>query len=443
MKNRGLLSLILIAVMLLTLVVFSACGGGEAPPCTTHVDEDENLICDNCQADLTPHVHVDVNKDLVCDTCREKLEEEKINVTITVKGEDEAGVSGATITLLDGNDKSTSLTTNDQGVATAQLVAGNYYVSIENLPQYWYVDNNYSTIKVSSTQSTFDFVAIDNTPNGTEEKPFPAEDAETGEPASITFPANQRYTFITKSVVKRYLVINNSDAFVTYNGTEYHPEGGVIRVPIKATNSNAVTQIHVTNTLDSENTISLSFEAMEGTPDNPISVTYRYEHKVTISKGEQVYYKAIATQTGYIVVHCPTEFNNVSVSNLTSYEIAEGTRGGKATYVYAETGDEISICVELLPEAEDEQIEVSLTVDERQGTDFNQIVLYESEAFILKAGETLYFATGTPVSIELVTLGSVLLNGTDQTVLEGVDSFYVTNQGDADAEVAFVISYEE
>ena len=108
-----------------------------------------------------------------------------------------------------------------------------------------------------------------------------------------------------------------------------------------------------------------------------------------------------------------------------------------------EVGDEISICVELLPEAEDEQIEVSLTVDERQGTDFNQIVLYESEAFILKAGETLYFATGTPVSIELVTLGSVLLNGADQTVLEGVDSFYVTNQGDVDAEVAFVISYEE
>lgn len=440
---KKLLSIILCGLMLACVLAFSACNGEETP-CTTHVDDDGDLICDSCQADLTPHQHVDVNNDLVCDSCREALEEEKIAVSIFIKGEDNAGVSGVTVTLTDSNDEKTTLTTDTYGLASASLVAGNYYVEIENLPQYWYIDGNYVTIAVSKTQSAFEFVAIDNSPDGSVEKPFPAEDAETGESASVTFPAKQTYTFITKSVVKRYLVINNANAYATYNGTDYYPEDGVIRVPVSATNSNTVTQIHITNTLDSENTISLTFEAMEGTVENPINITYSYIHKSTIVKGEQVYYKATATQTGYIVVNCETEFNNVSISNLTTYDVSEATRGGKATYIYARTGDEISVCVELMPEAEDDTpIEVGIMVQERLGTDFNMIALYESETFTIKAGETLYFATGELVSLQIATQGSFLLNGTDATTLEGIDNFYVTNQGNSDAEITFVIEFPE
>ncbi len=439
---KKLISIILCGLMLACLVAFTACGGGEETPCTTHADTDKDGLCDVCQEEMPPCVHVDLNKDLICDTCRERLEEEKISVTITIKGQDDVGVSDATITLTDKDDNKTVLTTNDRGTATKDLVAGSYSVSIENLPQYWYSDSNYTTITVSKANATFNFVAIDNSPNGTDEKPFPVEDAETGEPASVAFPANVTYTFVTKSVVKRYLVINNENVKVTYKGAEYTAENGVVRVLIDATTSNDITYIKITNTSDEENTVSLTFEAMPGTVENPIDITYGYIHKATIVKGEQVYYKATATQTGYIAVHCGTEFNNVSISNLTTYNVSEATRGGEATYVYARTGDEISVCVELMSEAEDNTpIEVGIMVQEQLGTDFNMITLYESETFTIKAGETIYFATGTPVSLQIATQGSFLLNGTDATTLEGVDNFYVTNQGEDDADITFVIEF--
>ena len=443
MKNR-VLSLILIAVMLLLVAVFSACGGGgnDPEPCTK--DEDKNLICDVCQSEIPPCEHVDVNKDLVCDICREKLEPEKISVTLTIKGEDEVGVANATIILTNEDESKITLTTNEQGVAAYDLVAGNYRVEFENLPQYWYSESNYSTITVSQQRASFSFVAIDNSPNGTSEKPFPVEDAETGEPATITFPANQSYIFTTKSVVRRYLVINDEDVVVIYKGTEYTAEAGAVKVLFEATNSNNVTYITVKNNSSEEKTISLTFEAVPGTAENPIEVTYGFIHSSTLVKGQSVYYKAIATQAGYIAVHSPSEFNNVSISNISSYDISEATRGGKATYIYAEAGDEISICVEVMNDAEDDTpYEISIMVEERQGTELNRIVLYETEVFVLKAGETLYFATGENATIEFAFNGSVLVNGEEITILEDANAFYVTNQGTDSVEIGFGITYSQ
>ncbi|MBQ8840471.1 MAG: carboxypeptidase regulatory-like domain-containing protein [Clostridia bacterium] len=443
MKKIKLLSIILCVVMLACLALAS-CDGGTAP-CEKHKDSDKDGICDTCQTEIPPCDHVDLNKDYVCDTCREKLEIPKVSYQFTIKDENGAGVKDATISLKDSEDEIVAdLVTDKDGVATGQVVEGRYVVIIEGLPEYWYCNESYSTITISEDEKDFSYVAINNAPDGTERKPYPAENAETGEATALTFPANQTYNFITKSIVKRYLVINNEYARVIYKGTEYNAESGVVKVLIEATSSNSATNFQVVNLLDSENEIALSFESVPGTADNPIEISYHYVNKISLIKGETIYYKVIATQTGYVIVHCPDELNNISVSNLTTYESANASVGGKAIYIKANAGDEISICVELLPSAQESTpIELSVMVEERLGEEFNRVVLYETETFTLEAGQTIYFATGNPVNLEIDSDGSFLLDGEEKTTLEGVDNFFVTNQGDEAIEVTLEIEFVE
>ena len=101
---------IFLAVMLvLSLFVMSSCdlvdkipglGGliGENKPCTEHVDENGDYICDHCEAELekndtpndTPCEHADENKDHKCDKCEAEVGEHK-----AAEGSHNCGYCGA------------------------------------------------------------------------------------------------------------------------------------------------------------------------------------------------------------------------------------------------------------------------------------------------------------------------------------------------------------
>ena len=75
--------LALIAVCFMLTAMLASCslfGSEPETPCTEHVDADENLVCDNCEAELEPETppecteHVDADGNYVCDNCDTELE---------------------------------------------------------------------------------------------------------------------------------------------------------------------------------------------------------------------------------------------------------------------------------------------------------------------------------------------------------------------------------
>ena len=81
-------ALLLVVMLVVSALVLSSCDlinkipglGGDNRPCESHVDENGDYICDNCEAELerndTPDIpcgHKDENNDHNCDICSEKL----------------------------------------------------------------------------------------------------------------------------------------------------------------------------------------------------------------------------------------------------------------------------------------------------------------------------------------------------------------------------------
>ena len=234
---KKLFSITLSVCMLLCLLVATSCGGngntGDTTDtgCQSHIDFDGDGACDNCNAvvEKTPcESHTDEDGDGYCDDCDVEIPVPKYSYTITLKGEDGSAVPNAQIQLMLNGEAIETKTTDAQGTVTGSLAVGDYTLVIENLPENWYSISNYTTVTIGATANAFEYEVIDNTPNGTVDKPFPAENAETGLAATTTFPVGASYVFTTKGG-SRYLVINSSDVKVTYEDKEYLPSEGVVR----------------------------------------------------------------------------------------------------------------------------------------------------------------------------------------------------------------------
>lgn len=391
MKSFKLFLLSILAI--LTVLCLVACGGSE--PCTEHVDDDNDNVCDVCQADIEPCAHPDVNKDKICDICRQPLEAQKIDLTFTVKAEDGTGVGNVEFTLSQEGEVKFTLTTNAQGVATCQAEEGAYLVVFNVLPENWYSNQNYSTINVTQSKKTFDFDAIDNTPNGTIEKPYPSENVETGEFASATIPAHGVSYFSTKGTA-RYLVLNNAGLKVIYKNKNYCPtEDGEIRVLIESTEVTAVTLFQIENTSDSDIFVTLAFETVPGTQENPHEAQLGYVYTEQVYPEESIYYEYIVEHDGVLMAYSDSDKNDIGLYNQTTYELVNSTRGKKATYITVKEGDVVRISVSTTTkktsvgqDVEKETIEMSLRLF--TGAQDDAIELY-SGATITIAGETTYY----------------------------------------------------
>lgn len=67
MKKKIACLLLAVVMLVGTVAVFTSCGGGEC----THVDKNNDNVCDDCQEEVKGiHQHVDENKDNKCDDCK-------------------------------------------------------------------------------------------------------------------------------------------------------------------------------------------------------------------------------------------------------------------------------------------------------------------------------------------------------------------------------------
>lgn len=394
MKSFKLFLLSLLTVLIVLCLV--ACGGG-SDPCTEHVDDDGDSLCDVCQTIIEPCSHEDVNNDKICDICRQSLEAPKVDLTFTVKAEDGTGVGNVEFTLSQDGEVKHTLTTNAQGVATCQAEEGEYLVVFNALPQNWYSNQNYSTIIVTQSKKAFDFDAIDNTPDGTIEKPYPSENAETGELASVTIPAGGVSYFSTKGTA-RYLVLDNAGLKVIYKNQEYLPDtDGKIRVLIESTEATAVTLFQIENTADSDILVTLAFETVPGTQENPHEAQLGNTYTEQVYPEESIYYEYTAEKDGVLMAYSDSEKNDIGLYNQTTYELANSTRGKKATYITVKEGDVIRISVSTTTKRtgigqamEKDTIEMGLKLF--TGAQDDAIELY-SGATITIAGDATYYFT--------------------------------------------------
>jgi hypothetical protein len=157
------------------------------------------------------------------------VEDGMIEYTIVIQKEDGSPLSGVTVSLKQDFDDIAEDTTDENGSVVFALEEGTYSVWTENLPELHYLSN--STVTVSAENTSCVLTAIDNTPNGTFEKPFPLFPADQEWPngtRTLTIPAS---TGVYYNVIARgTLVVESQDATVTYKGQTYTAVEGKVSV---------------------------------------------------------------------------------------------------------------------------------------------------------------------------------------------------------------------
>ena len=465
MRNINKIMVIALAMcLLLSILVLSSCGDetdtSQSQACTEHIDDDNNAKCDKCGADVEkkPCIeHIDDDYDDLCDECGESMLPPvvTVNYTVTVKKDDGTAVGGVKIVLMSDGKVVTEAATNESGVANGTVAQGEYLLIIEDLPENWYSSDNYKSVNLVNENNSYEIEVIDNTPNGTYEKPFPVENATTGETASVTFPAGATYNFSTKGA-GRYMIINNANAKVTYKDEEYTAnEDGVVRVLLQATESTEFTIFQITNTASEENLIKVTFEFVPGTADNPYVAELDTEIVAQPQAEGIVYYTLTANKGGILVMKSNNPANNIMLYNTTSYAVTNYSNGSVCEYIAVSQGDEIDIMVGIVGNKEPCDIEFTLSIYE--GGEDEPIPVYEEFVLRFKAQETLYLEyLGENASMMISYSGiTVYVNGTEQPnengdylfIINANDTVKIVNGNDERAELEILIlqatPYEE
>ncbi len=426
MKKTHIKLLLIVLVLLLAATVFVACVNNtpvQTTECTEHKDADKDGKCDACGKTVEEETctdHIDVDEDNYCEICGAQIAF-PVEVTVTVKDEKGNPMSGISVTLDHETRDSVTEITDEEGKIKISVLPSSYSVGFEGLADGWYVDGTGKTIEISASALSFDFTAIDNNPDGSEEKPYFVGD----EAVEKTFAAGVTYNFSAKGASK-YLVVNNENAKVTYDGKEYLPEDGVIRVHIAETDVNSTTLFAVTNTADVDNTISICFESLPGSQGNPFDAELDTVLSATVKVESTVYYNWTAAKSGYLVLTSDTVGNYIMMYDLTSYVVTSYTDGAKSICLRVTQGDKISIAVATKSTADQTQVDFKLEMFD--GTEASPIPLYETAIYRLPANTAVSFIYhGEDKSVTLAEYGlEVLLGGESVAAGNGAYVFDVT-----------------
>jgi hypothetical protein len=356
MSLRKIISLLLCLALAMGVTLLSvSCGkdGGDGTDNDSSDDDTNNTECT---------VHKDLNKDDKCDVCDAPYSD-KVKITVKILNESGDGVSGATVRAIAASGELSLGTTGADGCIIAELKPATYTICIEDLPEYWYITNNYHEFEITATTSSLVFTAINNTPDGSADKPFYA--GEGVENALMPAGAAHLY-FATGS--SRYVIINNANVKLTYNGEDYTAdESGVIKVLLTAPES-IYERIYftVTNTLETETTVSITFESLPGSYDNPYAAELDTVTEATVAKEGMVYYKWTAAFGGTLRVS--SEDTNNMITLRCGAIVTEASDGG--AYVELTVNDGDTVIIEIASKdgiSETDTIAFTVTFTETEG----------------------------------------------------------------------------
>lgn len=447
--NKRLLALLAGLLVMVAMLALVGCNDDkpENKPCQTHTDANEDGACDVCGAAVEIEVcddHIDTDGDNLCEICGAVCVP-PLDCTILLKDEQGKAMAGISLTLQGEDGMVVEAVTDAAGKIAKAIVPGKYTVNFEGLAEGWYVEGNASVIEIADGSISFDFVAIDNNPDGSEEKPYYVGD----ESVSLTFPAGATYFCFTRGTSSRYLVVENANAKVSYEGTDYLPENGVIRILVAgAADTNSTMPFTVTNTSDAENTIAVRFESLPGTQDNPYEAVLDQVLMADVPKEGTVYYSFTAQSSGYLVLTSETEANNIMMYNLTSYVVTGYTDGGKSVCILVAAGDTVSISI--ASKAMDDVNSVQFKLELHSGAAGDPVPVYGNGSLRLAASGAIslvYHGESKTMSVPADSL-TLALNGVAQestggsyifVVAEG-DVIALTNTTEDRVDVGFMLS---
>ncbi len=342
--------------LMLTLASCDKCKSG-------HVDSDKDFICDVCGSDM-PCDHMDADGDFLCDKCGEFYEAPTVtsDFKITVYTEDGGTLSSVKVSIFDDGKKVFDSVTGEDGTVSGNLAVGEYFVSFELTEE----SNIYipaSDFNITANGSNiFSYNAVDNTPDGSAEKPFfISEDEHT-----YTIPAGATYNFTLKGE-KRTMVIENSNISVNFSGIDYTPDSGKVEISVYGPDdpSDPPTAFTVTNTSNTENEVTLRFVWKVGSRNNPITAELGTSYTTDIITSENtVYYILTATEDCTLELTSSTANGYISMMNLNTSAASNstnGTAGSSITLSGVKLGDKVLIQVSVIG---DGSSTVSFTITE-------------------------------------------------------------------------------
>lgn len=406
----------LFALLLSALLAFSFVGCKDKK--CNHRDADDDGICDKCSA---PYTDGD-------DTGKNSSTDTSVTCTFTVQTDDRTFAAGVAFTL-SSQANTYSLVSDENGQVTAKIEPAVYTVSYDydTLPDACSPDV-YSIDVKSATAITL--LLIDNTPDGSEEKPFPLTEDE-----KITLAANAELYYTYRGSETVILQIESENVRIVYNGTTYEPVDGVVSVSLDHQNFSSITfSIKNVGTETVQAELKLTYPL--GSRGNPILLS---ENATTANVPEngEVYYKWIAPQNGIVVVSSENTLNDISMLNTTTNAVSSATYGSACEYLVVSANDEIILSVSSLAQKGETLIEFSVAV--YLGTEEDPVPFLKNNVNFSMEGNSSLVCLATAGKTLEINDGevSVIFNGNTYTPDEfGVITFTL----EGDGEVLFTVN---
>lgn len=289
----------------------------------------------------------------------------KVEVTLTVKDQDGNAMPEAVLTILPASEEgeSATLTADNEGTVTVTLPEGEYTVRFDVLPEYVLGIDTKITVKAGMEPVTLE--VTDNTPNGSEERPFVInEDSIT-----VTVPAGVTYHFTLFGGYNRTLHVTDAGAEILFRDQTYAPdENGSIAVRIVTDSPRDHAYVALTNKSGDSREITLTLVSDPGAMDNPIVIeTLGESITANVPQDGMVYYRWTATAAGKLTVTSADPINNISLNNLANSKVTDFTNGAESVTLEVAEGDTITIVVSVIggdKQAETNPVTFTLTLGE-------------------------------------------------------------------------------
>ncbi len=429
-KSQNNILKIFIIIGLAAILVFcaSACEAGNRPEetepeCTKHTDADNNGKCDICGSEVESEKctdHIDIDGDNKCEICGATVVEP---IQFSIKLSDETGmaITNISVSVKYGSEEIISGVTDANGSFTGEILPDTYSIYFDGMPEGWVISGNGSPFNFTEENSSFTFSAVDNNPDGSEKKPYYLGD----EPITEELSAGVTYHFFKKGS-DGYLVIRDTDVKVTYNGQDYFPENGVLRVLIHGTDdTNSTTDFTVTANVS--HAVTLVLEAIPGSLGAPYDAVIG-ENTASVQKDRTIYYRLSAPADGYLTIYSSDSANHIMMYNIKSLVATGYTEGTKMIVLAVNAGDDISISV--AARSSEENYEFKFDVAMYVGDNSNPLVIKSNCALRLPANGSIKLICAANISSLTLSASGFSLADEDGDLIEATDGKYIIEAND-------------
>ena len=305
--------------------------GGTNTPCTEHYDAQGDGVCDICGGAVST-----------------KDDGDKISVSLTLKDDEGNAVAGISVIFScyesEANNVN-SAASDAEGKIVAELNTGSYYLIYDYDPD---VVGNYTgettELTVSADTESVTLYLKNTTPNGTVARPFPLGANDD----FITIPANTTYHYIVYHAKGIYFSLTGTGVSVTAKvgstPATYTPDANNnIKFDLTGDSVNAVANIIITNTTDTEATYVIEINSNPGTYGNPFVLDNASANvSGTVNADNNIYYVFKAPVAGNYTITMTSEGTSVAAMNRSTSQV-ENTKSGKSFTITVNAGDEVII----------------------------------------------------------------------------------------------------